>query len=388
MKFRKDYFRYYIYGYLNVYYTDLGLHNNDKIFFKEKRKEDVVHYLRLKGGLRKVFMMFSPILSHLEILSSIFILIYQLLIVLLKYPFCQNRNRKMDSLIIFGAKSNIDKFNNLINSAQIDKNRLVVILSPFTKINFKGQYTTDNLLSGITIWEILQSFTKSIGMSFFMTKRYSKYDNFFRAYSSFEFFMMCFFFERIENDVYYTALIDRRAFLFGNLKCKVIFLQHGKVNELEDTRFMIKIGKAEEGYFIDEHQRDLCYGQLFYNEPIAHFLPSFEFSSNHLLINNGKKNVLLVCNHLFFDIEKTIISMMMNKEDVNLYIKPHPGDEPTTYKNLVGDRGVILGKKDFPHVDLVISYDSTLAIEYQSVGVPVIYHSKENYIEQINHILS
>ncbi len=43
MKFKKDYFRYYIYGYLNVYYTDLGLHNNDKLFFKEKRKEDVVH---------------------------------------------------------------------------------------------------------------------------------------------------------------------------------------------------------------------------------------------------------------------------------------------------------------------------------------------------------
>ncbi len=328
MKFKKDYFRYYIYGYLNVYYTDLGLHNNDKLFFKEKRKEDVAHYLRLKGIIRKIFLLLSPIFSHIETISSLFILLYQLLYVIIRYPLSQKKNRDMGSLLIWGAKNNIDKFHNLINNAKIEKNKLIVVLSPFSNKKFKGEYRTDSLLSGVSMSEVFISFRMAVIMSFFMSKRYSKYDSFFRAYSSFEFFMMCFFFEKIENDVYYTALIDRKAFLFGNLKCKVIFLQHGKVNELEDTRFIIKVGTVDVGYFIDEHQKDLCYGQLFYNRPVAYYLPSFEFTSNDLLKKNGKNNVLLVCNHLFLEVEKEIIAKMHKRKDVNLYVKPHPGDEP------------------------------------------------------------
>lgn len=383
----RDYFKYYLFGYLNVYYTDLGLHNNDKKLFKDQRKMDVIHYLHLRGLSEKLFVTFSPLISTLEPLFSIVVLFYLLLLVLLKYPFCQNYVRNERHHIIYGAKRNLDKFYNLIECAKIDKDKLVIIAPPYGSICYEEEYKVDSLLSGISILEILKSFMASFRMVFYMTSRYRKHDCFFRAYSSFEFFMMCYFFERCNNVVYHAALIDRKAFLYGHLNNRVIFLQHGKIPEIEDSRFLIKSGKADEGYFIDAHQMELCCSQLFTNMPLAHYLASFSFTSNHKLVKNGKKNILLVCNHLFFEKEKEIIVYLSKCDNVNLYVKPHPNDEPSLYRNLLPANGILLEKSDFPHVDTVVSYDSTLALEYSNAGVDVIYHDKSNYQEDLKRII-
>ena len=49
----------------------------------------------------------------------------------------------------------------------------------------------------------------------------------------------------------------------------------------------------------------------------------------------------------------------------------------------------LLGRTDFPKVDFVISYNSSLAIEYQDAGVQVLIYKKgeeEMILDEINKI--
>jgi hypothetical protein len=59
-----------------------------------------------------------------------------------------------------------------------------------------------------------------------------------------------------------------------------------------------------------------------------------EFSANEKLLDNGKKNILLVCELIYFSKEKTIIEELYSTRAYNLYIKPHPQNNPTRYKEL------------------------------------------------------
>ena len=91
------------------------------------------------------------------------------------------------------------------------------------------------------------------------------------------------------------------------------------------------------------------------------------------LLSNNKLNVMLVCNMLFFESEKEII-YALTKEGINLYIKPHPKDNAEIYKALKSSSFIILGANEFPKVDIVISYQSTLGVKYEQAGVKVLWY--------------
>ena len=86
----------------------------------------------------------------------------------------------------------------------------------------------------------------------------------------------------------------------------------------------------------------------------------------------------MVCNLYFWTKEKKIIQDL-SKRNVNLYIKPHPLDKNIEdYKSLLKDnRFVILEINDYPEVDVVISYESTLADEYENNGVVVLRYTDD-----------
>lgn len=72
-------------------------------------------------------------------------------------------------------------------------------------------------------------------------------------------------------------------------------------------------------------------------------------------------------------------------KDVNLYIKPHPGDKDNPDYREMSDKYecVIVPKSGYPHVDIVVSYESTLADEYEDVGVKVVRYDILNNLEDI-----
>lgn len=85
--------------------------------------------------------------------------------------------------------------------------------------------------------------------------------------------------------------------------------------------------------------------------------------------------------------EENVLSGLQNK-DVTIYIKNHPTQDPTVYKDFLEKYSFeLLTEPVYPKADVVISYDSTLALEYEEIGTKVYYYS-DMRIESILDYLS
>ena len=104
-------------------------------------------------------------------------------------------------------------------------------------------------------------------------------------------------------------------------------------------------------------------------------------------LNSKRFSVLIICHSgLYIDKEVEIIKALKDF-DIDLYVKNHPTQTNEGYERLEKScRFTLISGQKFPHVNLVITYDSTLAHEYQSVGVEVLYHTFIS-TEQIKKII-
>ena len=111
------------------------------------------------------------------------------------------------------------------------------------------------------------------------------------------------------------------------------------------------------------------------------FKPSFKPS---------KKSVLIISDYYNqYENEKKIISLLQGL-DIELFLKGHPRNNDGLYDNLRSLYHFVFipgTKKELPDADLVISYDSTLAHEYESVGSKVLYYGNFE-IENIRSVVS
>lgn len=94
---------------------------------------------------------------------------------------------------------------------------------------------------------------------------------------------------------------------------------------------MGKIGTTDIGYYINKSQRDICNKYMFNNVPKDLYFAQMEFTANEKLLMNGKRNVLLVCETIYFYTEKKIIEEISKTNKYNLYVKPHPQNDPSRY---------------------------------------------------------
>ncbi len=86
------------------------------------------------------------------------------------------------------------------------------------------------------------------------------------------------------------------------------------------------------------------------------------------------------------DREEKVIGML-NEAQVNVLIKNHPMQDVSAYNKLKAVYNFeILNMPVFPVVDLVISYESTLALEYASIGINVIYYDDIDWENFSNYI--
>lgn len=386
---RKKIFKYYLYGYLNVYYNATRLLNGKS--YKEHQVEHVVNYLHLKKRGTSFFRAISHILINLELPIGLFVLFVFFIKSLLLKPFKKRISNIKDFSLIYGLDGSFSKFVSLLNNADVDTKNLVVVTSPFMNNTSYKKYSNENILSRVSYLNMFEAFEDSVRMVFYMNSRYKKNDCFFRSYSYFEFILAAYYFYGLggSNSVYFISLIERWAFLFGNLPNRTIFLQHGMMTDIDKNHFLIKIGKADVGYYMNDAQMKICNKLLFTNIPEAKFLKSMNFSHNEILKNNGKKNLLLICNYLYHDIEKTILLKSLDRYDVNLYVKPHPNDNFDFYRDISKTKPLIILDRDYyPKVDLVLSYDSSLAIEYENLGVNVIRYTSQNFENNLEIALS
>lgn len=381
---RKELFRYYLYGYQNEKMVGRWKTGNQKNR-KEFKKKAIVSYLNL-GRFPSFFqktLIAAISIAELPLSWGMETFLF------VRYVFAllfHTKSNTEGNIFFIGTKE--QRFKKELQNARIPEQEVMVV--KFYGWNY-GQIFDGikqiSILEGLRLSDVWRAYRYSLRMSAFMNKRYGKEDMFFRSYSSFEFFLACFFLSQLDKSktVVFVETYSRWAHLCGRLSHHVVFVQHGIIGK--DLNFLIKIGSPDEAYFLNEKEATYCCEYMFNRKPEIKFLDGLKFTSNEKLLDNGNINVLVVCHYIYFEIEKRIASTVIGLGGYNVYMKPHPLDPREQYVEFCKEIGaIIIDKQDYPKVDVVIAYNSTLAVEYMDAGVDVIRHDEIDFEEIINKV--
>ena len=375
----KKYIKYYLYEYLNCYNRDYIYSTNRE--YKQSIAKKTVDYIGLHVNIHLAYVCLLFV-SKIQILLTIPIAICRFLIFTYFYIARKKRDYlAMDVVLdLIGTKQ-------LITKTDIDLTNLLVVTSPLQSTDFKDAKNYCNIVDGVSMSDLVKSLSCSIFLILLQYKKYGRRDLLFRNYTSFDFFVACCFFENLDesNNIIFKSTYDKWAYLFANLQNKKVFVQHGII---DDSFFPKRIGCPDIAYSINDNQYNYCVNILFNNKPIYKRLNLLKLTTNDKLLKNGKKNVLIVGNLMFEAKQNAIIELLSSRADVyNIYIKPHPLDKVNQYQILKEKKSlVILDKEDFPKVDLVVSYKSTMVIEYEMNGVECLIYDTDRFECFVNNL--
>lgn len=249
-----------------------------------------------------------------------------------------------------------------------------------------------SLFEYVTILNVLQSYVLSV-ISILGAQTKLKFKFVFRTFNSFEFFLTYYFLKNIpqETTICFCNQMDRWAILFDHSpqKNKVLF-QHGI--EMPTADWPVKFEHTDTVYVLSMEESELLFKAAFKVRPPNVFLlkPTIELTP---MVGDKNFKVLIVGypSYLRFEKELAIVKAFA-KEGNSVYLKPHPGKEDmTTYLNLEKEfpNCKIILERMFPDVDVVVSYRSTLAVEYQALNKSVFMYeinTIDEIIEKINEL--
>ncbi len=383
---REQMMRCYMLGYIMQRHNDRMIvekyHDYDT--YKALKKEKTVEILHRAGIPRSISKAIVMIVPSMEIPISVFICSW----LFMSYSFrwlihkkVTYHNKKFTLKINLQEKRLVD----LLGSAGYGPQNVLAIDIPQTVMNYKS-FQVVSLFSGITYGQLWNSFVYALRTCFFEIIKYHKDDLLFRAYSSFPYYICFYFVENLDNsnELVFFNHYERWSYLFGNSHLKRIYVQHGIM-----PKDHIKRINCDVAYYINQTQREILEYTIFSNKPEARFRKLFEYSGDEKLKNNGMKNVLVICVALFWDSHMSILKRLYDKH-VNIYLKPHPGDNIDIFNKLKEEypKVVVLGKFDYPKVDYVISYNSTLADEYEMHDIPVYRYKDKDFDLKVEGIVA
>ena len=379
----KEAIRYYYTGYLNEYNVSNLLLTKSDGNYKNFKIKQTLDYL---GISNRWFLVFLKKSFLLVVVVEPCLYLFVLFILLLKN--CINKIGKSTRVIhnqklFFGLYRSYDAFKNITSSVDFEIKDFTVVIVPGHE-DFYKDFKKFSLLYIVSWTDILKSFIGSLFVIFYSSIKYCKKDLFFRSYNSFDFLLSFYALSRLDgsNEIIFHYLIDRWAYLFGSWPYKKIFIQHGILNA---NITQAKCGSIEVGYFINDSQEKLCKEKMFFNVNISKRRKQISISSIKKI--DSKKYILLICNSFFYDIEKKILSQLKDI-DAHVIIKLHPKDKNNLcYNDFLNNNSISIAK-DFIDADIVISYASSLADEYEDCGKNVFRYSPDIDREGIDSIIS
>lgn len=384
MKLYKKYILYFVSGYLNRSKINNVVYRN-LISPKDISLKALQVYLELPDKYVWILRLVMPFLPICDFIASFFVAIGKFLVVSVKKPWVP-RSITFKHPLFVQLNMPRDKVENLNKAVpEIEKTYMNI---PFIKSQMDDEKCID-ILSSVTWKDVFRSFILSLCTIFLMFRKYRHNHQLFRAHSSFEFYLTCFFVEKqpFGMSFVFYSLIDRWAYLFCNdIHHSNTLIQHGILGEFP----YVKMKAPSIVYYVNKEQMIILEKWLFSNKPeTVLFRPMLKFSGEEKLLNNSLKNVLLVCCPKFIEKERLVIDKVCNTGRYNLYVKTHPGySNNEIYEELQKKyHFVLLDRCDYPKVDYVISYESTLAVEYADVGLTVFRYDDAEFDHKFNQLV-
>ena len=262
------------------------------------------------------------------------------------------------------------------------------LILPYTKFN-KDEIdgNTISVYNLLSVKDVINSYKYSLRAITYSNN--SNTNSFIRSlYVSFEFFLVRNALSNISLD---TKLVfanhkDRWALLFDNSPQRnKILLQHGV--ESSRYKYPVKLKNITELYAFSRQS----YGVL--QSTILDCSPSVNFYKSTISLTpcppNEKFKVLVISQIQPLQIQEEFVVSNLQFEDIEIYIKPHyQNKDYSFYEYLAKNNNFILIKEQiFQQVNVVISYKSTLAEEYQMLGIEVFMYENASLKDIVENVI-
>ncbi len=248
-----------------------------------------------------------------------------------------------------------------------------------------------NIFEYINILDVIKAYFYSL-YTIVASVKYLKFKYLFRNYVSFEFYLTALYLQKIprETEIIFANQIDRWAVLFDRApqKRKVLF-QHGI--EMPEANWPTKLNNIKCVYALSEKESERLINATLSNRPeeINILPPTIKLTPFDI----EQKNSLLIVSYplygLYENESKLIKGIDSNK--CHIFLKLHPGHQDISrYLDLQKEYNyTLITNNVFPDVDNVVSYRSTLAVEYEVYNKKILYYREytvEQIIEYINNL--
>ena len=236
-----------------------------------------------------------------------------------------------------------------------------------------------NVLDHVNFWEIVKAYLWSWPCIIAATiKTHGKY--LYRNHLCYEYLLTDYYFKRVPVDstLYFVNHLDRWAVLFNLAQqTNKVLLQHGIETPTAD--WPVKLTSVNRAYIFSENQKERIKKAVLGHE--AEFVVMPHTITLTDMPSAMESNIVIVAfpNYLRYEQEEYIIKALSN-ENCRIYVKIHPGkNDSQRYLYLKASENPnveVINTPTFPRVDVVVSYYSTLGIEYEAHNIPVLYYEE------------
>lgn len=252
-------------------------------------------------------------------------------------------------------------------------------------IRAKQAYRNESYVQHLRVVDYLSAWIASVVLTYVWCIRRQELSNVLQCVFSYDWFLVAGFMRRIDGysgNVFFGNHYDRWAYLIDNSfeRARVSLIQHGMLDDnfvvpckLRNVAFVYKI----------KGESDFNFANFINNKRLK-----FEEMPAGLNLMEPKlrceKSVLIIGYPFDVDSEIVIANELVKRFDV--FVKPHPvysADGYSKLKPLVR----VVAKDEFPRVDLALCYESTLGLEYEASGVPVLWRKGVSENEVIELVM-
>lgn len=248
--------------------------------------------------------------------------------------------------------------------------------------------TIHSMFEYLNCFDVVLAYCSAV-VATFASLKVTKFKYVMRNYSAFEYCLTYRYLRKIPRTttLCFCNQIDKWALLFDDAPLNKILFQHGI--ESPTANWPNKLKNIDTVYVLSIEESELLFRATFSRRPstIRVMDPTITLSP----VDCTQYTILVVGfpGYGMFDKERAIVETFSHAP-FYVYLKPHPGkDDMTRYKTLTNahpESCKLVMDQIFPDVDIVVSYRSTLAVEYQAYKKKVLLYNDYSMEEIIYYI--
>ncbi|MRF60478.1 hypothetical protein [Citrobacter portucalensis] len=248
----------------------------------------------------------------------------------------------------------------------------------------KHNDTVISLYEVVSYYEIFKSMLLSISTFLYFFKSVNHLKWVLQIYTAPSWFLVAIALNKIQGEIVSSEHYDRWAVLIdvisGKKKNRYTLVQHGSLKALDSNAYLAfqipyKLKHVGKIVVFDELEYKFFSDKIL--DPSLTEIIEVEYSKPELSLSQvtSSQLTLLFIGHSLCEKEQLRICSQINRKINNctIYYKEHPKARASLeVRNF--NFNFITDDRFFPDVDIVISYPSTLAYQYEEKGIPVLFH--------------